>query len=85
MIGGWSICSFMVLRISFVKIPLVADRPATANFVASRKNSVFRFRIQEGKNDPKNRKKLRKFMFRSVGCSLLRAEGFSRDKYHYVP
>ncbi len=33
--------------------------------------------IQEGKNDSKNRRKLRNFMFRSAGCSLLRAEGFS--------
>ncbi len=41
MIGGWSICSFMVWRISLVKIPLVADRPATANFVAAGKNLCF--------------------------------------------
>ncbi len=36
-----------------------------------------RIRIQEGKNDPKNRKKYRIFKFWSAGCSLLRAEGFS--------
>jgi hypothetical protein len=36
-----------------------------------------RIRIQEGKNDPQNRKKYRIFMFISAGCSLLRAEGFS--------
>jgi hypothetical protein len=37
-----------------------------------------RIRIQEGKNDPKkNRKKDRISIFRSAGCSLLRAEGFS--------
>ncbi len=36
-----------------------------------------RIRIQEGKNDPKNRKKYRIFMFWSAGCSLLRAKGFS--------
>ncbi len=40
--------------------------------------SVFgiRFRIQEGKNDPQKKKKLRNFMFWSAGCSLLRAVGF---------
>ena len=36
-----------------------------------------RIRIHEGKNDPKNRKKDRIFIFWSAGCSLLRAEGFS--------
>ncbi len=34
-------------------------------------------RIQEGKNDPKNREKDRIFIFWSAGCSLLRDEGFS--------
>ncbi len=34
-------------------------------------------RIQEGKNDPQNRNKLRNVMFWSAGCSLLRAEGLS--------
>jgi hypothetical protein len=37
----------------------------------------FRIRIQEGKNDPKNWKKDRIFIFWSARCSLLRAEGFS--------
>ncbi len=32
--------------------------------------------IQEGKHDPKNRAKLKKFIFWSAGCSFLRAEGF---------
>ncbi len=36
-----------------------------------------RIRIQEGKNDPKNRKKDRIFILWSAGCSLLGAEGFS--------
>ncbi len=36
-----------------------------------------RIRIREGKNDHKNRKKSRIFMFLSTGFSLLRAEGFS--------
>jgi hypothetical protein len=36
-----------------------------------------RIRIQEGKNNPQNRKKSRIFMFLNTGCSLLRAEGFS--------
>ena len=36
-----------------------------------------RIRIQEGKNDPKNWKKVRIFIFWSDGCSLLRTEGFS--------
>jgi hypothetical protein len=35
--------------------------------------------IGEGKNDPKKQKKDRIFIFRSSGCSLLRAEGFSRS------
>jgi hypothetical protein len=34
-----------------------------------------RIRIQEGTYDPE--KKLRNFIFRTAGCSLLRAEGFS--------
>ncbi len=38
--------------------------------------SVFGIRIQEGKNDPQKKKKFRNLMFWSVGCSLLRAEGF---------
>jgi hypothetical protein len=40
--------------------------------------SVFgiRIKIQEGKNDPQKKKKIRIFMFYSAGCSLLNAEGF---------
>jgi hypothetical protein len=34
-------------------------------------------RIQEGKNDPQKLKMGRNFKFSSVGCFLLRAEGFS--------
>ncbi len=39
--------------------------------------SWIRIRVQEGKNDPQNRKKFINFLFWSSGCSLLRAEGFS--------
>jgi hypothetical protein len=35
-----------------------------------------RFRIQEGKKTHKNVRKLRSFMFRNAGCSLLRGESF---------
>jgi hypothetical protein len=35
-----------------------------------------RIRIREGKNDPQKLEKLRNFMFRNAGCSLLRAEGY---------
>ncbi len=36
-----------------------------------------RIRIQEGKNNPKTRKKLINFVFWSAGCSLWTAKGFS--------
>jgi hypothetical protein len=38
---------------------------------------VFRIRIREGKNDLQKRKKVRNFMFKSAGYSLLRVEGYS--------
>jgi hypothetical protein len=44
---------------------------------ASGSGSEIGIRIQEGKNDPQNRKKFKNFMFSSAGCFLLRAEGFS--------
>jgi hypothetical protein len=40
--------------------------------------SGFRIRIQEGKNDPEKYKNVK--IFRTAGCSLLRAEGFPRSR-----
>jgi len=39
--------------------------------------SWIRIRIQEGESTHRNEKMWRNFLFRSSGCSLLRAEGFS--------
>ncbi len=63
------------------------DKTANRNFETSvfsdpdwiriQSGQWIQIRIQEGKNDPKNRKKWRNLMLWSAGCSLLRAEGFS--------
>jgi hypothetical protein len=60
-----------------IAVSSVSDPDLDWTQIQSGRGSGIRIWIQEGKHDPHKYKKLRIFLFRSAGCYLWRAEGFS--------